>query len=481
MRPTLSVRLAAACALIASVAVAVLGAVGYPLYKSVLLHGLDQRITLEYRQICVRLASGDRHLTARELRRTIREMSNDGSIRFYIGLRTPGHLHDPSGGRFRARSLPETGPLHRYDARMSGLGPLRIEMFDLPPFELAIGVSLRKVSADLRHFVAICSVLFVAMLAAGALAGFSVGWLTTRKVQLMRDTVRRFGAGSLNERIPESEAGDEIAELASALNQMFDRLEHAFETLRKFTAEASHEIKTPLTLIRLQAEKLLLKGGLSAANEAAVQMQLEELTRLNRIIEDLAFLARAETSAVTLRVRTQCPNAFLGAFAEDAQVLAEHRSRRFELQCDAGVPVVFEPERIRQVLLNLLINALNASPPGGLVTLRSVVCSGVWRVSVEDRGSGVPATERERIFERFARSSGAATDEQGSGLGLPIARSIITLHRGRIWAEPGGAGGGLNVVFEIPLGDPRAPPHPAPLSATALMLYDPRAPRVASS
>ncbi len=480
MCPTLSVRLAFASALIASAAVAVLCAVGYPLYKGVLLREFDQRITLEYRQIRAQLAAGDPHLTARELRQTIRAMSGDGSVRIYVRQRPPRHLHDLSSGRFGKRPPPATGPLHRYNARVSGVGPLRMETFDLPPFELAIGVSLREVYADLRHFVEICAALFVAMLGVGALVGFSVGWLTTRNVQRMRAAILRFGPGSLNERIPGAGAGDEIAELAFALNQMFDRLEQAFERLRRFTGEASHEIKTPLTLIRLQAERLLLKG-LSADNEAAVQMQLEELTRLKHIIEDLQFLARAETSAITLRVKIQCPEAFLHAFAEDARVLAEHRSRRFELQCDACVPVAFEPERIRQVLLNLLINALNASPPGELVVLRSQVCSGVWRVSVEDRGSGVPAAERERIFERFARSNGAATDDQGSGLGLPIARSIITLHRGRIWAEPGRTGGGLKVVFEIPLGDPPARSHPVPPSTSSLVLYDPRSQRVVSS
>ncbi|MHB1871735.1 MAG: HAMP domain-containing sensor histidine kinase [Steroidobacteraceae bacterium] len=479
MRPTLSVRLAAGCGLAAGIAVALLCALGYPVYQGILLHRLDQRITVQYRQIRARLASGDGQLTARRIRRTIRAMSRDGSAPFYIDVRVPGHGHSPGSGSLGARPLAEGFGLHRSDAGRSGVGPLRIKTFDLPPFRVAIGASRREVFRDLRGFVELCSALFVAMLGAGALAGFAVGSVTLRRVRRLRETVRRFGPGRLTERIPESAAGDEIAELGSLLNEMFDRLQHAIGTLRTFTAEASHEIKTPLTLIRLQAEKLLLKG-LSAPDEAAVQMQLEELTRLNRILEDLLFLARAESGAIALRVSAQCPRAFLGAFAEDAQALAEHRGRRFELQCDADAPVAFESQRIRQVLLNLLVNALNASPPGGVVRLRSGVCSGLWRVSVEDQGPGVPAAERERIFERFARSGSAPSDDQGSGLGLPISRRIIALHRGRIWAEPGCAGGGLKVLFEIPLGAPAAASRPAPPSAAALLRYDPRAARVAS-
>ncbi len=116
---------------------------------------------------------------------------------------------------------------------------------------------------------------------------------------------------------------------------------------------------------------------------------------------------------------------------------------------EGGGLVAFEAQRIRQVLLNLLTNAVDASPRDGVITLRSTFGAGVWRVSVEDQGPGVPPSERERIFERFVRLGNRGGDERGSGLGLPICRSIIELHRGRIWAE-GAMAGGLKVLFEVP-------------------------------
>jgi two-component system heavy metal sensor histidine kinase CusS len=102
------------------------------------------------------------------------------------------------------------------------------------------------------------------------------------------------------------------------------------------------------------------------------------------------------------------------------------------------------------VLLNLLANALCASPRSSVITLRSALGAGVWRISLEDQGPGVPTSEQERIFERFVRLDNSRSEERGSGLGLAICRSIIELHRGRIWAENAAIGSGLKVLFEIP-------------------------------
>ena len=220
--------------------------------------------------------------------------------------------------------------------------------------------------------------------------------------------------------------------------------------IRRFTAEASHELKTPLSLVRLQAEKLLVAGNLSPAHEDAVQMQLEELARLNRIIEELLFLSRAEARVITLDLKPLDPVRFLHVFAQDARVLAEHHGRQFVLTREGEGTVAFEEKRLRQVLLNLLANAVDASPPDGVITLRSSLTAGLWRVRLEDQGPGVPDDQRERIFERFVRLDNRGGDDKSSGLGLAICRSIIELHHGRIWAESGTDGRGLRVVFEIP-------------------------------
>jgi two-component system heavy metal sensor histidine kinase CusS len=207
--------------------------------------------------------------------------------------------------------------------------------------------------------------------------------------------------------------------------------------------------------VRLQAEKLLVSGALAPAHEEALQIQLEEVARLSRIIEELLFLSRAEARAITLALEPHDPVLFLQIFAQDARVLAEHHGRQFALISEGQGMVAFEEHRIRQVLLNLLANAFDASPHESLITLHSSVGDGVWRVSVADQGPGVPADQRERIFERFVRLDRQGCErtdagDNGSGLGLAICRGIIELHHGRIRAESGADGRGLRVVFEIP-------------------------------
>jgi signal transduction histidine kinase len=289
------------------------------------------------------------------------------------------------------------------------------------------------------------------MLGISVVIGFGLSRLALRPVRLIRETASRIGSDNLNERIPVSQVQDEISELALLLNAMFDRLEASFKHVRRFAADASHELKTPLSLVRLHAEKLLASGALHAESEEAILTVLEEVTRLSATIDELLFLSRAEARSITLELAPHDPAALLLNFSVDAQVLAEHRGLAFSFHPEGSGEAVYEPRWLRRMLLNLLSNAVNASPPGGHILLQSQLTDDLWRVCLEDEGPGVPASEREHIFERFVRlRSQANTDYEGSGLGLAICRGIIELHHGRIYAEAGTNGRGLRVVFEIP-------------------------------
>ncbi len=466
MRRSISLRLSVWYASAATITLAVLFAVGYQLLESYLVHGLDQLIAAEFRQVRARLGPHYRQLSARDVNQRIQATSGYDSVLFYIDVRAPQDDAIFASKNLDGRWMPEVADRHGYSATLPGIGRLRIEEFALPPFVVLIGTSSQQIYEDLDGYVEICVGLLAAMFGVSTLIGFALSRVALRPVRLIRETALRIGSDNLRERIPVSGVRDEIAELARLLNQMFDRLESSFNAIRRFTAEASHELKTPLSLIRLQAEKLLMKGELSVECEESVQMQLEELARLSRIIEELLFLSRAEARVITLRLTVECPRAFLGAFAQDARVLAEHRGRCFELHCVGDGRVLFEPQRIRQVLLNLLVNALNASPAGGRVRMCSEISNGCWRVSLEDQGPGIAAADRERVFERFVRLDKRALDEQGSGLGLAICRSIVELHRGRIWCEPACAGGGLKVTFVIPA-DALSMPEPVSASGWA--------------
>ena len=457
---SISTRLAAWYALAATVTLACLFVVGYQLLESYLIHGLDLLNTSEFEQLRARLGPNYRTLSLEVVNQRIRTTTEYASVLFYFDVNIPKRGTVFYSTNLHGRAIPDVPKQHRYDASVPGIGPLRVAEFILPPFDVTIATSSAQLLKVMDGYVEVCAGLLVAMLAVSTVIGFGLSRVALRPVRLIRETANRIGSDNLSERIPVSGVRDEISELARLLNQMFDRLESSFKQVRRFAAEASHELKTPLSLIRLQAEKLLVSGSLSPPDEEAVQMQLEELARLNQIIEELLFLSRAQARAITLQLRPQDPSRFLHAFAQDARVLAEHHGRSFVMVREGEGLAAFEAQRIRQVLLNLLANAVEASPRDGVITLRSTFTSTVWRVSVQDQGPGVPPSERERIFERFVRLGERNSDERGSGLGLAICRSIIELHHGRIWAEAGAEGRGLKVVFEIPA-------TPLPMSATA--------------
>ena len=207
--------------------------------------------------------------------------------------------------------------------------------------------------------------------------------------------------------------------------------------------------------MRLHAEKMLIDGNLTPTNKEAVQVQLEELARLNKIIDELLFLSRADARAIKIDLKVQDPESFLRGFAQDATALTEFKGRQFTYVHQGHGCAPFNEKWMRQVLLNLVTNALNASPPDGRITLSSLMENDLWRVSVEDEGPGLTPDQRSRIFERFVRFGPPSVDDRGSGLGLAICRSIVALHSGRIFATDGQNSRGLQVVIEIPAERPQ--------------------------
>lgn len=426
---------------------------GYYLLENQLIRGLDLLNKAQFAQIRAHLGEDFATLSPRVIDARVRETSNFSSVLFFITIDDPTGPERPVfySTNLRGLPIPDVPGQRAFNAVLPGIGELRVGEFILGPFDVTIATSLFNVRAAMHDYSEIGIWMLAVMIAISVGVGFGLSRLALRPVRLIRDTATHISSDNLSERIPVASVRDEISELAQFLNQMFDRLETAFDQIRRFTAEASHELKTPLSLIRLQAEKLLVHGNLDAANEECVHVQLEEIARLSQIIEELLFLSRAEARDIDLHLAEQDPEALLASFSQDAKVLSEHRGLHYVHTHQGAGRVLAEPRWLRRVLLNLLANALNASPPRGTVTLRSVVEDGVWRVSLEDQGTGVPSELRERIFERFFRvASAPEVEESGSGLGLAICRSIILLHGGQIRADAVPQSTGLRVTFTIP-------------------------------
>jgi len=453
---SIGTRIAAWYATAATATLACLFVAGYLLLEKQLVHGLDLLIETEFREIETRLGPDYRTLSPQSIETRIRDITDYASTLFYIDMHVPG-----KGVIFRSTNLighdiPDVPGERSYTVEVADIGEVRAEEFHKMPFEVTIATPLRPVRDVMDSYIKVCVLLLAAMVIASLVIGLGLARFVLWPVRLIRDTAKRIGSDNLSERIPIPDVHDEIADLARLLNEMFDRIEASFHQVRRFTSDASHELKIPLSLISLHAEKMLVDGKLPPAQREAVQVQLEEIARLNQIVDELLFLSRADARALKLDLRSQSPAPLVQSFAQDASVLAEHHGRRFSFDHTGEGNVALDSKWMRQVLFNLLTNAIYVSPNDGLISVHSELSEERWRVRVEDQGPGLTAEQRERMFERFVRLNGPGKDCPGSGLGLAICRSIVNLHGGRISAAPGEGGRGLRVTTEIP-----APPAAA--------------------
>jgi two-component system heavy metal sensor histidine kinase CusS len=450
-------RLALWYALAATLSFAALSLVGYFTLERYLVHHLDMLNEAEFQQIKAHLGPGHDTLSAQTINDRIRETTEYASVLFYIDVHGKGLGTVFRSSNLHGQTIPDVPHERTFNAQLPDTGTMRVGEFILPPYDVVVATPLYSVSTVMQAYFEMCAALVTLMLAVSAGLGLWLSRLALRPLRTIQVIANRISSDNLSERIPVADVQDEISSVARLLNEMFDRLESSFNQIRRFTADVSHELKTPLSLVRLHAEQLLMEERLTAPQQEAVQVQLEEIDRLTKIIEDLLFLSRAEAGAITLDLRSQSPALFLQAFEQDARVLVEYAGLKCICSHIGDCDVPFDGKWIRQVLLNLVTNSVTASSRGGVITIRSVARPPKWVVSVEDEGVGVPAGQRDMIFERFVRLSKSDSEgDKGTGLGLAICRSIVELHGGRIFATATESGRGVQVIFELPAPEMRS-------------------------
>ena len=425
---------------------------GYALLERNLLHGLDLLNRAEFQQITARLGPEYDTLSAPFIEMRIRETTDHAAALFYIVIRLPNQDAIFRSTNLNGNDIPDISGAKEFSVEIPGIGLARAAEFHMQPFVVMVATPLAQVTEVMQTYIKVCAGLLVAMLVVSLLIGFGMSRPILAPVRAIRDAAARIGSDNLSERIAVGDVRDEVSDVARLLNQMFDRLELAFTQVRRFTADASHELKTPLSLIRLHAERMLTGDRLEPADRDAVQDQLEEVERLTKIIEDLLFLARADAHAIAINRSQHDPQAFLAGFAPDAEVLAEHHGVQFVHDHVGDGTAAFDARWIRQVLLNLVVNAIHVSPKAGVIRLHSELSEGRWTIVVEDQGPGLTPQQCTQIFERFVRFEGADRQghDRGTGLGLAICRSIVALHDGVIAAAPCPGGTGLCVTITLP-------------------------------
>ena len=261
-------------------------------------------------------------------------------------------------------------------------------------------------------------------------------WITRQSLAPLGDLaqeVERKGVETLGEPIARTGNGDEVDRLAAAFNAMAARVDASFRQIREFTLHASHELKTPLTVMRAEVEGTLLddRAGSSSQRET-LQSLASEIQRLTTIVDGLTLLTKVDAGLVELERRPTALAELVRDCFEDAQVLAEPHGVIVSLaECEECV-VDGSRDRLRQLLLNLVDNAVKYNGVGGRVVLRLRRRDGFAEIEITNTGSGVPDSLMPRVFDRFVRGDEARRAVEGCGLGLSIARWVAEAHGGTL-------------------------------------------------
>lgn len=386
--------------------------------------------------------------------RFIRVTRADGSVLYASGMPKdqsfdPTHLPaiQASGQSEFSRKLRLPDGETLIDAGLNYTAP------DKRRYLVEVGVPLTPVSTMLNHlFVQISFGLPVALLVA-ILGGYLLVKRALRPVEEIAQKARQITQHNLSERLPVSRSGDELERLSISLNHMIGRLEDGIQNSKRFVADASHELRTPLTVLRGELENLTQNGGLNEAERDTLGSMLEEVDRLAHIVDGLVALSRLDAGDVKTEW-VQFDFAELAATtADQMSLLAEDKGISVACNTKEGIRVKGDRARIKQVVVNLLDNAIKYTASGGSIQLNVTRQNGHAVLDVADSGIGIPAGDLPHIFERFFRVDKARSrDLGGAGLGLAIVKSICTAHEGQVKVEST-EGQGSHFKVELPLAD----------------------------
>ena len=288
-------------------------------------------------------------------------------------------------------------------------------------------------------------------LALATLAGYALAGLSLRAVESMRRRAETISAENPGERLPVPRTGDELARLAETLNAVLARLEAALQRERDFVADAGHELRTPLALLRTELELALRHSESAEELREAIVRSAQEVYRLARLADDLLLIARSDRGELPLRLEMLDVDDLLATIARRFEWRAHEEGRHVTVEAQrAGKHVRADRVRVEQALGNLVDNALRHG--GGEVRLRTRTLDGALELHVNDTGEGFPPGYLDRAFERFARPDGGRA-AGGAGLGLSIVRVIAEAHGGSAHARD--AAEGADVWIVLPTGERR--------------------------
>lgn len=369
--------------------------------------------------------------------RFIRITRSGGTVIYVSGVPKDGSF-DPTG----VPPMPVSAKMEfSREIKLTGKKTLLVAALNFkspgnPAYLVEFGTLLDPVETMLNHVflqLALGLPLAIIIITAG-------GYLLVRRALTPVEQITRAAElitqHNLSERLPVAQTGDELERLSVSLNRMIARLDDAFQNSKRFVADASHELRTPLTILRGELESLAEDPRLASEWRDRAAILLEEAVRLSKIVEQLFTLSRLDAGEAQADWSCFDLAELAKTTAEQMSLLAE--DKKISIFCEAMQPMPVEGDQVRlkQVVVNLLDNAIKYTPKNGAIQLRVGAVNGHVVLEVEDNGVGIPREALPHIFERFYRvDQTRSVDSEGAGLGLSIVRSICTAHGAEVEAE----------------------------------------------
>ncbi len=318
-------------------------------------------------------------------------------------------------------------------------------------FQVEVGESLEPIQAVLRRLLLLLAAGLTVMVIVSASGGYFLVRKALAPVDRIASSAEHITLHNLRERLPIAQTGDELQRLSVSLNHMIERLEDAFLHNRRFLADASHELRTPLTIMRGELESIVEKTGRTPEVQATAASILEEVERLARIVEGLFAISRLEAGEAQKESVLFDLAELTAGTSDQMGLLAEDKGIAVSCSTPGQVLVRGDRARMKQVVVNLLDNAIKYTPAGGAVKLSVAAVNGKAVLEVADNGIGIPPEARPHLFERFFRVDKARSREMGgAGLGLSIVKSICAAHGGIVDYQSA-EGSGSRFKVELPL------------------------------
>lgn len=298
-----------------------------------------------------------------------------------------------------------------------------------------VGTSLEEFDETMKRLFLIMLISIPSSLGIALVGGYFLAKKALRPVDQIRRAAVKISSTNLDERIDVGQRADELGRLARTFNEMIERLKDSFQRVNQFSIDVSHELKTPLTILKGQTEVALRKDRAVADYKQVLNSNLEEIDRMTRIIDDLMFLSNANAREVRLNIEEVPLRDLVTEICLSMKVFADKKGVELAVNDLADIKIKGDELKLRRMFWNIIENGIKYTPQGGKVDVASFVNNGYVRIDIRDNGSGISPNDIKYIFDRFYRGDKSRKRESGSGLGLSISKWIVEAHNGTIQVE----------------------------------------------